>query len=99
MKIESGEIAIKITIDDAYDLACCINNYLNHSIVNHYNQLQQNQDGESVFFDHKGNYIHMAKMLYGASGYDSIHEYNIQEYKHMFAQKRKERSEADNVHD
>lgn len=91
MNLEESTYLIKFDQQEIYDLLFCIHHDLMGSIERHYNNLQQNEDDESVFFEQRKNYLKFLKSF--ASMLDRIDIYDdyIEQYKKLFETKRAER--------
>ena len=93
MKIEDINVKLSFNRDELYDLSFMIMKVLNNSIESHYNCLQQNKDGESVFFDYEKGKIKMLKTFTHLNARPDEYDYFIKQCKDKFEKKRKEREE------
>jgi hypothetical protein len=88
----------KVTIEmsgyEASNVGYALYNSLKESIERHYNNLQQQNDGEGVFNDQEYPKLNLMKMFFSAAGQYERYSDAIDEYKNMFADKRKEREKA-----
>ena len=91
MNLQKATYEIEITSEEAYSLGCIIGRSLESSIKNHYNNLQQNKDGESVFFEQEKRTLKWMGLLFGISGYPNMNESFIGRFQELFINKRKER--------
>ena len=94
--LKSATYNLELTNQQIYDIAWKLKCYLLDIIKSHYNKLQQNADGESVFFDHESSTLFLIKNFYELSGYGSFYTDMIREFKKLFADKRMERQTANN---
>lgn len=91
MYIRKANYEIDFEAEDINILAFAIMHDLSDDIDRHWNQLQQDEDGESLFFEMRKRNIELMKFLFGLIGkYNHAKEY-IQNFKEKFEQKRKER--------
>ncbi len=90
MKLETAEYKISLNHEELRDIAYCIKHDLLQSIDDHYNKLQQNQDGELVFEDHCKQKVRILKYLSNISGESIFDDFEYMKNK-AFTDKRKER--------
>lgn len=91
MKLLTAEYEASFTRDELYMIAWALFGDLKASIEDHYNVLQQNKDGEHLFFEQESSKIQLMKETYACSGYLGIFESNMANIKHLFEQRRLER--------
>jgi len=91
MDIKKASYEIEMTSDEMYQLGCVLIHQLENSIKNHYNELQQEKDGESVFFEQEKQSLSMMKFFLETVGRATMYEAYVDEYKKLFADKRAER--------
>ena len=93
MQIKTEKISVELEGNEARDIAYHIKYSLSHSIETHWNTLQQNQDGESLFFERNARDLQIMKDLFYATSSHWVYDDCISQFKKMFEEKRKERSE------
>lgn len=89
MRLVKGEYTVSLDNREAKEIAYAIHRSLIISIKEHYNRLQQNKDGEAVFFELNVVALGILRLMYSIIGDDA--ENRIREYKGMFKIKRNER--------
>jgi hypothetical protein len=92
MEIRDGETVIKLSHQEARDVSHYIARGLEAAIKSHYNRLQQNKDGETVFFEHCKDILNSLEILCFASGDVTLYEYSVSKFKSMFKERRDERA-------
>ena len=95
MQIKDGETIIRLSHQEARDVSHYITRGLESAIENHYNCLQQDKDGEPVFFDHCKSILNSLEILCFSSGDTMLYEYSISKFKTMFKKRRDEREGAE----
>jgi hypothetical protein len=90
MDIDKIQATVTLSKDEMWILAFAIRHDLQKSVDTHFNQLQQDADGERAFFDQKQKDIALLKKLSGVI--DLEFEYWMQAIKDSFTNKRKERA-------
>lgn len=96
MEIKKAKYEVELTNDEMYELGCIIIHQLENSIKSHYNELQQEKDGEPVFFEHKKKELAMMKFFFEATGRAEMYGSYVNEFKRLFAEKREERKKLKN---
>ena len=91
MKIKESTHLIEFTSDELYNIACDIARALKCSINDHYNCLQQDKDGESIFFDQEREKLNTLSTFLMITDGESIYIMYVNQFKEMFAVKREER--------
>lgn len=91
MKVNNVKAVLEFDMNELDSLAFMIDQYLKSTIREHYNRLQQNKDGENVFFDHKNKNLEMLEIICSLRGRRIEYDQMIAQYKRMFAERRKER--------
>ena len=92
MQIRDGKTTIELSHQEACDVGGYIARGLEAAIESHYNRLQQNKDGEQVFFEHCKDILNSLEILCFASGDVTLYEYFISKFKSMFKSRRSERA-------
>ena len=92
MEIKGGETVIKLSHQEARDVSHYITRGLEAAIKSHYNRLQQDQDGETIFFEHCKETLNSLEVLCFAAGDVTLYEYSISKFKSMFKALRDERA-------
>ena len=90
MRLNDAKYTIELEKRELLDICYAMKNALLDSIKTHYNQLQQNRDGESVFDEQEDTEIRLLKELSNLSGQE-IYENYLYNKIELFAKKRKER--------
>jgi len=75
-----------------YEIACALYRNLERAILEHYNCLQRDNDGEVVFYDQEERKLRLMKFFYSITGYINLYESHIAGYQSMFEKKRLERA-------
>lgn len=94
MNLKKAVYEISFEDSEVWDLASCIQSGLKRSIQDHYNCLQQDQDGEQLFFEQEKRKLYILQNFYGLLGVNSMYKSYENDYKRMFENKRKERQEV-----
>lgn len=94
MDFKKGTFELSFQDNELWDLGYHIYNNLERSISEHYNKLQQEQDGESVFYEHNKNNINMMNKFFELVGRRDMPEMFEERFKKMFADKRAERAKV-----
>ena len=68
MRIKDGETVITLSHQEAREVSNYMARGLEAAISSHYNHLQQNKDGEAIFFDHCKGILNSLEILCFASG-------------------------------
>ena len=92
MMIRAKNVELELTGDEVYLLACHIKNNLMQTIKDHWNNLQRDEDGESLFFERNEKDLRMMREMYEVSGYSHCFEGAVDDYKRLFEKRRAERA-------
>jgi len=92
MRLHEAEYKINMNNQEVYNIATRLERTLLDSIDNHYNKLQQNQDGEDMFFEQEKSTINLMSDMYCLAGYRYIADSAIKTYKKKFEVRRKDRA-------
>lgn len=91
MKVKTQQVDITLTGQEARDIAYHIKYSLENTIKTHWNQLQQNQDGENLFFERSKGDLRIMEELFCVCADNWSYKNSISEFKKLFAERRKER--------
>ena len=91
MELLKANYDIRFTEQEIWNLIWLIQERLEKSIIEFYNTLQQEKDGESLFFEQKEEMLFMMEQMFGLVGRPYTYDSYINTYKKLFADKRKER--------
>lgn len=94
MEAKAETIKMQMDGDEVYDIAWSILHDLRGQIKDHWNTLQQEKDGEPLFFEQNKKLLEIMKKMFEVSGYSHCYESAISEYKKSFADKREERKNS-----
>jgi len=91
MRITKSEATIRLNDQEASDIAYSVFTSLLSSIEKHYNCLQQNKDGEDLFFRQESSKLHIMATMYAVVGNPGAYDSVIQRFRGMFRERRVER--------
>jgi hypothetical protein len=91
MELQKAVYDVRFTDGEIWDLVFVIKDHLEKSIKTHYNNLQQNQDGETLFFEQKASLLLIMEQMFGMILRNGAYQSYVNNYKIMFEEKRKER--------
>jgi hypothetical protein len=91
MNIDIKEIKITLTGGELFELGWHIACSLKASIKDHYNHLQQNKDGEPIFYEQEKVTIHRMNKFLESSGHSHMIETFDGQFKELFEKRRAER--------
>ena len=94
MNVNDGQCTIKFTHSELWGMANDTHRALAESIKTHYNSLQHNEDGEPIFLKQEKEKLDRMKMFFSLTGRIDMYEMYFEDYKKMFAEKRKEREQV-----
>ena len=92
MKIETAELKVTLTGDEARDIAYHIKYSLMASIKTHYNTLQQDVDGESVFNKQEKDGLRLMQEFFKAANDSFSWESAVGDIARLFEARRQERA-------
>lgn len=91
MRVEDSKATIELEHREMWTLAVIIEDRLEHGIEDWYNCLQNEQDGEALFFKDKFLELGWIETLYGLYGYVEAYNCFVRKVKRLFEEKRQER--------
>ncbi|OGM08990.1 hypothetical protein A2Z67_06100 [Candidatus Woesebacteria bacterium RBG_13_36_22] len=91
MELLKANYDIRFTEQEIWNLIWLIQERLEKSIIEFYNTLQQEKDGESLFFEQKKEMLYIMEQMFGLVGRPHTYDGHIRTYKNLFEKKRKER--------
>ena len=94
MLLEDAKYTIELSKSEVREITYHIHYNLIHSIDEHYNKLQGNKDGKSVFYEHERDNLNMMKYFLEISGYSDLYSAYLSQYNMKFQKKEKEREAA-----
>ena len=94
MELQKAVYDVRFTHDEIWDLVYIIETNLEENIKHHYNQLQQNQDGEQLFFKEEKDKLLLMQQMFGMILRIDTYQCYVNNYKKLFEEKRKERNGA-----
>lgn len=90
MEIKAKTVVMEMDGNEAYNIAWALVHDMRGQIKDHWNQLQQDKDGETSFNEQNKFLIDAMKRMFEVSGYSHCYESAIQEFRRSFEAKRKE---------
>ncbi len=91
MRVAKTEITLELDRDEIDIIGWSLYRGLKNSIVNHYNKLQQEVDGEPIFYEQERMQINLMGDMVSLIGRRDLAENFDREFKGMFEDRRKER--------
>ena len=95
MQIKDSRATIEINSQEAWEISYCINGNLLRAIESHYNQLQQDKDGEDLFFQQENTKLYILSNMCAVAGHIDAYESYISDYRSRFQKRRLEREKED----